>query len=125
MGLLMVIGILGALGYVFFINLSQTPPKPNYPAVSKSNKAGSEDLTNVPDVEVNASDSSYVALVVYPDGLMLRKDPDSSSKVVATLKFDETVRVLEISSDEQWEKLFLETTGEEGWASRGNTKRVE
>ncbi len=118
-GLLIVLVTVGGVGYLYFLRLSQKPDKPDFPAASKVEEEEPS------DADIGPSDDSYVAIVVYPDGLILREDPDSNSEVVTTLNFEETVRILEVSPDEKWEKVFLETTGQDGWVARGNTKRVQ
>lgn len=125
LGLLIVIGAVGGVGYLYFLKLSKKPPKPDFPKIDTSQKDESAELATVSNVGVEASDSTYVALVVYQDGLILRTEPDSSSEAITTLKFEETVRVVDRSRDEQWEQVFLETTGQRGWVARGNLKRVQ
>ena len=123
LGLLVVLGALSGVSYLYFSKLSSTPPKPDYPEISDAKKNEAKSLASVSSESVGKPDSSYVALVAFPD-LILRKEPEQKSDSILTLKLDETVRVLGLSPNEQWEEVILETTGDRGWVARGNTKRV-
>ena len=124
LGLCVVLGAIVGVGYLYFKQLSTTPPKPDYPEITEEQKNEARSLASVSDQAAGASDKSFVALVVYEDGLIMRKDPDSSSESVLTLRFEETVRVYGKSDDGRWEDVLLETTGDRGWVQIGNTKRV-
>ncbi|MEM9136528.1 MAG: SH3 domain-containing protein [Cyanobacteria bacterium P01_F01_bin.42] len=123
LGFLIVIGVIVGVSYFYFLQLSKTPPKPEYPEIADS-ESNVTSLASVSDDPASTQDSSYVALVVFEDGLIMRREPSRDSEVVLTLNFEETVRILGRSPDEKWEKVLLETTGDRGWVSRGNTKRV-
>ena len=124
LGLLVVLGAIFGVGYLYFMKLSTKPPKPNYPQLSEAEKNRAKSLASVSDAPIGSNDSSYVALVEYKDGLIMREEPRSDAKVILTLEYEETVRVLGRSPDEQWERVLLETTGDRGWVARGNTKQV-
>lgn len=124
LGFFMVLGAVVGAGYLYFQQLSKSPPKPNYPEISDAKKKEAKSLASVSDEAAGSPDASYVALVVYEDGLIMREEPNKSAPVILTLEFEETVRVLGRSPDEQWEEVLLETTGSRGWVARGNTKRV-
>ncbi|MCM1984143.1 SH3 domain-containing protein [Lyngbya confervoides] len=120
LGLLVVLSVIVGVGYLYFLRLSTSPPKPEFPEVKPPDNS-----ITAPGEVTGSSDSSYVALVIYPDGLILRELPEASAPAITTIQFEETVRVLERSEDEQWEKVLIEATGQQGWVARGNTQKVQ
>lgn len=123
LGFFIVLGVIAGTGYLYFMKLSSTPPKPDYPELSEAEKQKAKALTSGVSPTAGGADETYVALVLI-EGLIMRADPEQSAEVVLTLKEDETVRVLGRSPDDQWQEVLLETTGDRGWVSKGNTKRV-
>lgn len=124
LGLIVVLGAIAGVSFLYFSNLSAKPAKPDYPEISKAKKDDPKSLASVSNEAAGNTDSTYVALVAFSDGLIMRKEPNQDSEAILTLEFEETVRVMGVSPDEQWEEVILETTGDRGWVARGNTKRV-
>ena len=122
-GLLFVLAAIGGVGYLYFRQLSATPPKPDYPEITEATRNEARSLASVSNETAGGADQSYVALVLV-EGLIMREEPESSADVVQTLRLDETVRVYGRSEDGRWEDALLETTGDRGWVQIGNTKRV-
>jgi uncharacterized protein YgiM (DUF1202 family) len=116
LGLLTVGLFVGVASFLFLQHLSRSPGKPNFAEVRK-------DSTQL-DIRA-ADDKTYIALVVYPDGLVLRDKPDSKGKVVDTLRFEETVIVIGESDNKQWQQVRFEVKGLEGWVQTGNLKRAQ
>ncbi|HEY9825157.1 MAG TPA: SH3 domain-containing protein [Stenomitos sp.] len=116
LGLLTVLLAVGALGFLSLQQLSRNPSKPSFPAATKDTSG----LAMPP-----SSDNSYPALVTYQEGLIVRDTPDSSSKVIDKLKFDDTVVVMGKSDDSQWEHVRVEFANTEGWVRVGNLKRAQ
>ena len=124
LGLLVVLGAMVGVSFLYFKQLSATPPKPDYPEISEDNKNTARSLASVSSQAAGEADKSYVALVIYEDGLILREEPNTSAETILTLRFEETVRVYGLSDDGRWQDVLLETTGDRGWVQIGNTKRV-
>jgi hypothetical protein len=125
LGGIVVIAAVTGFAYLYSYRLAQKPPKPDFAAVEEAQKDQAGELAaSTQAEEEEESDGSYVALVTYADGLILRKEPDSTAEAIDTLEVETTVRVLEKSEDEQWERLRVEETGEEGWVAIGNTQRA-
>jgi uncharacterized protein YgiM (DUF1202 family) len=118
LGLLAVGFFVGAVGFLFFQQLSRSPSKPNFAEVKKDAPNSRLDIRT-------ADDKTYPALVVYDQELILRDKPDSSGKVVDKLRFDDTVTVLGESENKQWQQVRFEAKGVEGWVRAGNIKRAQ
>jgi Bacterial SH3 domain len=110
-GLIAVLSVVGFLGFLVLNGLSRNPSKPKFPEVVK-------------DSSPTARPSSTIApaIVTYQGGLVMRADPQSSAKAVATLDMNETVVVLGKSDDGQWQHIRSEGRGVTGWVSMGNVK---
>jgi hypothetical protein len=124
LGGIVVIAAVAGFAYLYSYRLAQKPPKPDFAAVEEAQKDQAGELAASTQATEEESDGSYVALVTYTNGLILRKEPDSTAEAIDTLEPETTVRVLEKSLDEQWERLRVEETGEEGWVAIGNTQRA-
>ncbi len=116
LGLLAVGLFVGVASFLFLQNLSRSPEKPNFAEVRKDSS----------QLDIRAADDkTYIALVEYQDGLVLRDKPDSKGKVVDTLRFEETVIVIGESDNKQWQQVRFEAKGVEGWVQAGNLKRAQ
>ncbi|WP_299492368.1 SH3 domain-containing protein [Acaryochloris sp. IP29b_bin.137] len=113
LGLAIVGGTVVGAGYLYLSRFSQIPEKPKF-----ANDAQPETKPAKP--------KPYPAVVIYPDGLFLRKDKTSDADVIKVLEYEEPVTVIEVSPDQKWQKIEADLEGEavEGWVSMGNTERV-
>jgi|GEM_PF-3577084 len=113
LGLVVVGGAVAGAGYLYLNRFSQIPERPKFPNDAKAETKP-------------ASPQPYPAVVIYSDGLFLRKERATDSEVLKVLEYEEAVTVLESSPDQKWQKLQADLEGEsiEGWASSGNTERV-
>ncbi|UJB68318.1 SH3 domain-containing protein [Acaryochloris sp. 'Moss Beach'] len=113
LGLAIVGGAVGGAGYLYLNRFSQIPQKPKFPNDAKP--------------AVPAKPKPYPAVVIYPDGLFLRKERSSDADVIKVLEYEEPVTVIEASPDQKWQKIKADLEGEdvEGWVSMGNTERVQ
>jgi uncharacterized protein YgiM (DUF1202 family) len=116
LGLLIVGGGVGGLGFLVLEQLSRSPAKPSFPEVKKD--------TDTVNVHAN-DDGTYPATVVFQGDLVLRDSPAASGKVVDKLQFQDTVVVNGKSDDKKWEKIRVESKGIEGWIAVGNLKRAQ
>jgi len=113
LGLTIIGGVVVGAGYVYLNRFSQIPEKPKF-----TSDANPKSQSTQP--------KPYPAVVIYPDGLFLRKEQSTDAEVIKVLEAEETVTVLAVSSDQKWQKLKADLEGEsvEGWVSMGNTERV-
>ena len=58
-------------------------------------------------------------------GLILRSEPGVNAERLGGVGFNAKVVVLESSSDKNWQKIRIESSGKEAWVKAGNTKKVE
>ena len=113
LGLAIVGGAVVGAGYLYLNRFSQIPVKPKFPNDAKPTTP--------------AKPKPYPAVVIYPDGLFLRKERSSDADVIKVLEYEEPVTVLEASPDQKWQKIKADLEGEdvEGWVSMGNTERIQ
>lgn len=123
-----------AMSYYFLTRLTQAPPKPTFANDTQSNApkppeaqvrspapaapAASPAVTNTP-----LEPGAYRAVVVYPEGLLLRDRPGYDAGRIGGVAYNQEVVVLEESADKVWQRLRVDT-GEEGWVKAGNVERV-
>lgn len=114
LGLAIIGGAVAGAGYLYLNRFSQIPERPKF---------GNDDAK--PETQPTQP-KPYPAVVIYPDGLLLRKEKASDSEVIKVLEYEEPVTVLEASPDQKWQKIKADLEGEsvEGWVSMGNTERV-
>ncbi len=113
LGLAVVGGVVVGAGYLYLGRFSAVPAKPKFANDTQSTPTPSKP-------------KPYPAVVIYPDGLFLRKDKSSEAEVIKVLEYEEPVTVIDLSPDQKWQKLEADLEGEsvEGWVSMGNTERV-
>lgn len=68
---------------------------------------------------------AYSARVTWPQGLILRAEPNVGAERLGGIGFNAEVVVLELSNDKVWQKIRIESSGKEAWVKAGNTKKVE
>lgn len=91
-----------------------TPPPDSTPAIA----------TASPTPEPSASPEGYEAIIIQPIGMVLREGPGTSFERAGGIDYNETVIVLEESADQEWMRVRLPDTGQEGWIKSGNTRRL-
>ncbi len=94
---------------------TKTAPKPK-PTPTKS--ASEEQEKPLPP-------GAYPATVTWPQGLILRAEPEVNAERLGGIGFKAKVVVLELSNDKVWQKIRIEDSGKEAWVKAGNTKKVE
>ncbi len=77
-----------------------------------------------PEVEPELPPNAYRAVVTWPQGLSLRAKPSVNSGRVGGIGFDETIIILEDSTDGQWQRVRVPWSNKEGWVKAGNIKRT-
>ncbi len=68
---------------------------------------------------------AYNAQVTWPQGLILRSEPNTDAESVGGVGFNKKVIVLQFSRDRAWQKVRIVDTDEEAWVKAGNTKRID
>ncbi len=148
-GLLLAIAVLSVGGY-FALNYAITqftklPPKPTFPNDNpnyvKKNKSKSNDknLTLPKDLPVKEKDSAkekdkeeskpkplpagaFEGRVTFPQGLVLRDTAGRDAGTIGGLEYNESLTVLETSSDGEWQKVRT-SKNKEGWVRGGNIQK--
>lgn len=67
---------------------------------------------------------AFRARVIWPQGLLLRDRPSFEANTLGGVGFNETVIVLEETSDKEWQRVRLENSDLKGWVKGGNTERL-
>lgn len=125
-----------AISYYFLTRLTQAPPKPTFAndtqtnapkppkppeAQARSQAPAAPEAPVVTDTPLEPG--AYRAVVVYPEGLLLRDRPGYDAGRIGGVAYNQQVVVLEESADKVWQRLRVDT-GEEGWVKAGNVQRL-
>ncbi|MCJ8279891.1 MAG: SH3 domain-containing protein [Rivularia sp. ALOHA_DT_140] len=152
LGVLLAMAILvggGAALAIYFMNrTSINPPKPVFsndkasvkaqaaktPTPGATTAANSQTKTTPKpqptptksplEVEKPLPPGAYPATVTWPQGLILRSEPQLNAERLGGVGFNAKVIVLESSNDKSWQKIRIESSGQEAWVKAGNTKKV-
>lgn len=155
LGILILVSLTSALGYLMFSRLAATPAKPVFPEENKSKiKAATKDKklpekaskpeispspktesskpSPSPEVKPSPSPSpedlpkgAYKAKVIWSGGLSLRSNPSKESERVGGVDYNSDLIVLETSADGSWAKVRSPQGGQEGWVKVGNLQKKE
>mgnify|MGYP001801092415 FL=1 len=145
LGVLLAMAILvggsAALAIYFMNRTSTTPPKPVFSNDKASVKAQAAKTptpgaTTAPkpkptptnlvleEEEKPLPPGAYPATVTWPQGLILRAEPEVNAERLGGIGFNAKVVVLELSNDKSWQKIRIESSGKEAWVKAGNTKKI-
>lgn len=132
----------GAAGaaYLYFVRTTFTPPKPTFseaeavqqspivapaPAKEEEETAAASDNENEAPTETVKEElppGAYRARVTWPEGLSLRAEPTLEAERTGGIGYNWEILVLEVSSDNQWQKVRIPSSGQEGWVKAGNVE---
>lgn len=141
-GIFLLMGSTVGIGYFLLSRLSTPPQKPifaeerikvkpnakNKKVSTAKNVASS---TSKPTPTPTTTDASkvepglYKARVIWNGGLSLRQEPNIDSERVGGVGYNETLVVLEESSDKKWQRVRLENGEQVGWIKSGNVEKVD
>lgn len=120
-----------AAALYFVTKLTALPARPSFtndqPAVTATaagNPQGGATSEGSGNAPAALPANAYRAKVIWPDGLILRDRPGYEANSIGGLDFNAQVVVLETSSDNEWEKIRIEGSGQDGWIKGGNTERL-
>jgi hypothetical protein len=140
LGITLIAGAAVSAGYLYYQRMSILPKKPVFPEETKS--ANSKPLESpkqqVEDTPVEIEESpaeteeteaelppnAYKAQVTWPQGLSLRSEPNLNAGRIGGISYNATIIILEDTSDNQWQRVRIPWSGQEGWVKGGNTKRI-
>lgn len=115
------------------------PPKPTFPNDNPSTKAklqpvpSAKPVATKPSPQPSASPkpspkpsdaAGYRARITLPEGLNLRESPSRDAARIGGVSGNTRITVLEDSSDREWQRVRLESSGREGWVKAGYTERL-
>jgi len=132
LGFTLAVAILLGAGVVFtnFVigRLSSLPARPTFPNDIQPKSSAAKDTPKAavaakPPEPAPAPAEGYAAKVTQPIGLLVREEPSAESGQVGGVALDEEVRVLETSSDGEWQRVKT-SNGTEGWVKGGNTEKL-
>lgn len=100
---------------------TKTTPKPSPIASPAPSASPTPSVKPSPKAE---EAKEYRARIALSGGLNLRAEPDRDSNRVGGVDYNEAVVVLENSPDGEWQRVRIESTGEEGWIKSGYVDRA-
>lgn len=145
-GVAFIAGSAVGVAYYYFTKVSSSiPEKPLYPEESTTatvaqtqpaedeNKSqlDTESLSNTePSEPITESvteaipPNAYYANVTWSEGLSLRAEPSMDADRIGGVGYNARILILEDSADQQWQKVRIPGSEQEGWVKAGNIKRV-
>ncbi len=144
-GFIVGITILGgvgfAAGYYFFTKMSASPPRPVFAEEQGKEAESASKKEEKPQAEVSPTEEdeeednkeeeeelepgAYKATVNWPDGLILRDQPDEDAGQLGGIGFEEEVIVLKESENGKWQQVRIPDSDRQGWVKGGNVDKVE
>lgn len=127
------------LAVYFMYKVSTPPPRPVFandttkvkPQRPTSSKAATQKIAT-PSKSKSATPASnplepgaYYARVTWPQGLVLRSEPNLDADHVGSAGYNQQLIVLQASADKNWERVRFENGEQEGWVKAGNMERVK
>ena len=89
-------------------------PKPEPAKKEEPPKSETENLPN----------GAYKAKVTWSTGLSLRAEPSKDAARVGGIDYNTEVIILTTSNDNQWQKVRVPNSGQEGWVKAGNVQKI-
>ena len=121
-----------ALAVYFMYKVSTPPPRPVFAnETTKVKVQRSPTKTAAPKPSEAAPTSkplepgAYHAKVTWPQGLVMRSEPNSDAEHIGSAGYEQQVVVLQESADKNWQRVRFENGEQEGWVKAGNTERVK
>jgi Bacterial SH3 domain len=131
-------GIAGG-AYFFLTNVSGNTSKPTFaeekpipekkPESKPSTNENPQPKTEAkkPETKPETEDlpaGAYKAKVTWSTGLSLRSNPSSDAQRVGGVDYNADLIILTTSNDNQWQKVRVPSSGQEGWVKSGNVEKV-
>lgn len=131
-------GIAGG-AYFFLTNVSGNSSKPTFaeekPIAEKKPEPKTSTKENPqPKVEAKKPETkpetedlpagAYQGKVTWSTGLSLRSDPSTDAERVGGVDYNADLIILSTSNDNQWQKVRVPSSGQEGWVKSGNVQKV-
>lgn len=135
------IGLIAGCGYFatkyLIEQFTALPPKPVFPNDKPADKA--KPATPVKAVAKPASpqasptpsskpspkpEDGYPAKITQSNGMNLRDAPSREANRIGGIDYNQRVVVLEESPDQEWQRVRVEGSNQEGWIKAGATERT-
>lgn len=132
-------GIAGG-AYFFLTQVSGNPPKPSFPEKTspveeKSPSNQTETTATKPEEKKETTETvaeetedlpegAYRARVTWSTGLSVRSQPSPDAERVGGVGYNWEIIILSSSSDGDWQKIRIPSSGEEGWVKAGNIEKI-
>ena len=104
---------------------AQRPPDPTDKRQTASVATPSATPTPIQTSPKPLDVGAYQARVTWPQGLLLRSEPNFDAERVGGVGYNQQIVVLEESIDKSWQRVRPEDGEQEGWIRAGNTERIE
>lgn len=133
-------GIAGG-AYFFLTNVSGNPSKHTFaeekpsseqkspPEASNKENPKPETEAKKPEPETKPKTEdlpagAYQARVTWSTGLSLRSDPTTDAERIGGVDYNAELIILSTSNDNQWQKVRVPSSGQEGWVKSGNVEKI-
>jgi len=70
-------------------------------------------------------DGAYLARVTWNTGLSLRANPSIDAERIGGVGYNWEIIILSVSEDQNWQKVRIPSSGQEGWVKSGNVEKIE
>jgi hypothetical protein len=67
---------------------------------------------------------AYQAKVTWSTGLSLRSEPSTDAERIGGVDYNAELIILSTSNDNQWQKVRVPSSGQEGWVKSGNVEKI-
>jgi hypothetical protein len=142
LGISLLVGSGAAAAYYFFTKLAATPPKPTFAEEQPQESPVSQPVSSPvaanspqaqqPSPSPTPSESptpelppgAYKARVTWPEGLSLRDGPSLEANRIGGVAFNREIIILEVSSDQNWQKVRFPNSDRECWVKAGNVEKI-
>lgn len=132
-------GIAGG-AYFFLTNMSANPSKHTFAEEksssnqSKKEVSTSENSPSKTEVEKPKAETkpetedlptgAYKARVTWSTGLSLRSEANTDAERIGGVDYNAELIILSTSNDNQWQKVRIPSSGQEGWVKSGNVEKI-
>lgn len=141
--LLIVVGLIGGGSFFAFRFLvdqfTANPPRPTFPndppspspkvqktaaTAAKPNPAPAPSPQASPSPSPAPSPAAQRARITLSEGLNVRQEPNAEAERIGGVDYSDEVAILEESSDKEWIRVRVASSGIEGWIKSGYTENI-
>ena len=137
-GIALIAGSAAGAGYIYYKRMSVIPQKPLFSEETNSSETTATspetpkdksletttETENATEIKPELPANAYEARVTWPQGLSLRSEPDINAGRIGGIAYNSKIVILEDTPDNEWQKIRIPWSEQEGWVKGGNTQRI-